>query len=641
MSLVVRRRGAVTPKFVAALACGAGRVAQPVAGHPHGLGWLVVLGGVLAACGTAETPEAEAPAGSEGIVSSTPPATFVDGYTQEVETWRRFCKEKGDPVTDIGPQAATGAATGVAFDDRTVELGLPGDLVTSSASAGTLGDRTVLFVPGAVGATRVWEGEPRIELFVKCGQRFHAAGLSARVAASRLGDLLPREALTSGVWDADGDGRNDLILPFASDAEGVYYVSVLYNEGGGQFRFVRAFDVFVESTINTVTPVDFNHDGVLDMYASMMGEDFHSAVAGLGDTHARDEIVLFGANRHWTRMTGRVPGLTGPGDLTTFSFVCVPPVEGRRRKHCWIGTGHVRDYILEEVAPLDFRLVEGDLPPNSTMGVTSMETLNGASTVFFATNIGRPLAVEVGLSPVPKVTSEQLPMARVVTNQPAETGPDRGRVSWGAAAEPFNNSGCPGLVIGSALINSLSWLPIYKGSGLVYYERDCRPEAPDGTTFVDRTETAGPAFGDLDLRDYFQTLVVHGNDDLCPDLLVTTYPRDPDDVNELLLEPTPMRLLVNRCDTPGQRVAFRLVPEDYDARVVVTLDDGTELHDHLSQPSQAGTNGTTISFGLGTRKAVRACVHWGRNSRWPDLGPTCIDNPSTQQITTVSRAPEP
>ncbi len=573
-------------------------------------------------------------------MTSAPSALLLAGNESERAYWRARCAALGDPVRDEDIPEAVGLATAVAFDDRTIEFGLPAKLVTSSASVGTLGDRVALFVPGATNATRMDAGTSAIEVFVRCGHQFHAIDLRDRVKESQLDRLPPSEAVTSGIWDADGDGRNDLIIPIADDTNARYYVAVMYNEGDGSFLFRQTLEVPLEATMNTVTPIDLNHDGVLDLYGSMMGEDFHRAVAGIGDEQARDELALYGANRRWKRVTGEIPGLTGPGDLTTFSFVCVPAIPDVRRKVCWIGTGHVANFVLEELGPMSFRLLDVELPPNATMGVTVMDSPGAEKTTFVATNIGRPLVVEIDRGLNIAVVSEQVPMEVVKVGKPKTTDSSRGRVGWGAAADAFNSSGCPGLVVGNSLINSLAWLPIHEGSGLLYYERNCGPEAPHGTQFVDKTATAGPAFGDTDIRDYFQTLVVHANDDLCPDLVVTAYPRDPDDVNELMHDPTPFRLLVNRCDTAGRRLAFRLVPEDYDARIVVRLDDGTDLHGYLSQPSQAGTNGTTVSFGLGERTATRACVHWGKNTRWPDRGPQCVDSPSTRRVTTVIRATE-
>ncbi|MFT5430926.1 MAG: hypothetical protein ACI9OJ_001605 [Myxococcota bacterium] len=592
--------------------------------------------GACSADDTSETPEPDTEPAEITVAAAT---VALEGHASEVAYWRSFCADAGDPVVDVDAPQNPGTGSQVGFDDQTELYGLPRGVFTSSASAGRVGDRAALFVPGFTGATRTEPGAPYLELLVRCGTGFHAIGLGERLENFELSRL--QEALTSGIWDVDGDGRSDLVLPFVDETAERYFVAVLFNEGSGRFRFTPTVDIQLYATMNTVTPIDLNHDGVLDMYTSMMGEDFHKAVSGEGDSQARDGLFVFGSNRAHKDLTGTVKGLTGPGDLTTFSFVCVPRIPGGRGKLCWVATGHVNDFILEETAPLEFEVLAGlELPANATMGVSSLEAPGAESTTFVATNIGRPLLVRVTSESEVTVVSDEIPMDVLDITLPPRTGPNRPRVGWGVALEHFNNSGCPGFVIGNTQINSLNFLPIYEGAGALYFERDCSPAHPGGTQFLNQSADAGPLFQDQAISDYFQTIVTYINDDLCPDLILTTYPRDPSDSSRLLNDPTEMRALINRCDTPGNRVAFQLVPADYDARVIVTLSDGVELHGYLAQPGQAGTNDQVISMGLGDRNVSRACVHWGENSRWPSTGPQCVDSPSLSRINVIERPAE-
>ncbi|MFT5430714.1 MAG: hypothetical protein ACI9OJ_001390 [Myxococcota bacterium] len=574
---------------------------------------------------------------SQDVPSADPTNIVIESYltvlpqhSREVDTWRKFCLDAGDPIGGFLPARPTYSVDWVRFSNATRALGLPDDVFSTALSAGRMGDRQSILMPGWIGRTESSAGKPYLELFVRCEDRLWPVGLAERADTAGLGTVT-----VSGLWDANGDGRTDIILGTqngdgdTTDRSSVTSsVTAFYNDGVGGFERRELLTRTGVARLNSLSPIDINHDGVLDVYVAL-GTAF-ARIDGLEGQPAdyTDALILVdSAGDPHTDL--QLDGLIVGREPST-ALVCSPAHPDGRGKVCWLGSENGRDRLIQEVDTLDFVSIKAPsaLLGNRTVGVAAIDGANGDYTTFMAANIGRPAAANVDRRGVASA-SELLPMQKFDSLSAPTQGVDRVRLGWGIAAQYFSNTGCPGYVLTNALPSHLASLPIASGSGVTYYEQ-C-----DGGPIREQSEMAGPYFREH-YNGYYQVVVAYLNGDLCPDLLLAPYP---DEAGESPNSGAVVALL-NTCDSDGRRLGVELVPHDYDARVVVEFADGGSLHGYQAPATHAGTNDPLITWGIGDRSPTRICVHWSHNHRWPEIGPDCIDNPSVTAINTFLRQPK-
>jgi hypothetical protein len=511
--------------------------------------------------------------GDSGPEHTPPPADPRWGPYRECDT--------GDLLAPK-PWDEDAVSAGIRFDDVTETLGLPASYGEAAAWGDVNGDsRPDLFVAHAYAAAEIPRSlglQTRPEVFLNCGSRFVPAGVGDR----DWGAVWHRSARVAAVVDLDHDGLADLVVGFDDQ------VVVAWAERDGTFDVRTVAEParapgYSETSVRTVVIVDFDLDGVLDIY-----------VADLGGHN----VLLFGEpGRRWVDRSAAYPELRSAGAVETYSAAFIPDPSVPMTGYLYLANHDAEDRIFYwgasgSVADVGARGIER----SATMGV-DYAFLGDGSRVAIATSDTAQFPIYGWERGPLENWSSRLEVGETLYNQ------------WGVVLEDFDNDGDRDLLYAPGIPDlDPEMLSGWGGSTDANHLLIFEGRGADGERWVNVSEDAGPAFAAEVRTDLYALAASDFDSDGCLDFVVTpiersSYRRRLDAFN------APIRVFRNRCGFEGAWIGLH-VAADPGAVVRVTWrgPDG-EANVRVADVKAAAGNGAgrdaeRIHVGLGDAVAV-------------------------------------